>query len=187
MTAFDHQPDAACPCAVCGYHRGLPPNAQPVNDTTGAVLGEELEADEAVVAVARLRGGKFPGSTHTIPGNRRLSREEKRSASLLVYPDAERPQTRGDCLDGPRPCPWVSCRWHLYLDVSPVGSIKLNHPDKEPWELEETCALDVADRGGVTLDVVGRLVGITRERVRQIEAKAARRMGRNAELRAEAA
>jgi len=33
-----------------------------------------------------------------------------------------------------------------------TGSIKLNFPDKEIWEMEETCALDVADRGGITLE-----------------------------------
>ena len=42
---------------------------------------------------------------------------------------------------------FVSCKHHLYLDVNPAtGSIKLNFPDKEIWELEHTCALDVAER-----------------------------------------
>ena len=75
----------------------------------------------------------------------------------------------------------MSCRWHLYLDVdSDSGALKLNHREREPWELLETCALDVADRGGVTLEEVGRIVGITRERVRQIEVMALERArGRN--------
>ena len=51
-----------------------------------------------------------------------------------------------------RPCPYVSCKHHLYLDVTEFGGIKLNFPGLEVWELEETCALDVAERGGVTLD-----------------------------------
>lgn len=182
MTPFDHPPDAACTCAVCGYHRRLPPAPPPVNDTTAT----DLAVGPAVV-VQGLRDGKFRNNTHTIPGNRRLSREEKLAATLLVYPDVDRPRTRGDCVDGPRPCPFVGCKYHLYLDVTEAGAIKLNHPDKEPWELDETCALDVADRDGTTLERVGQLVGITRERVRQIEAKASRRMSRNAELRKEAA
>jgi hypothetical protein len=62
----------------------------------------------------------------------------------------------------------------LYLDVSDdSGAIKINHPDREVWELAETCALDVADRGdGVTLEEVGTLMNITRERVRQVEGRA---------------
>jgi DNA-directed RNA polymerase sigma subunit (sigma70/sigma32) len=48
----------------------------------------------------------------------------------------------------------------------------MNFPDKEPWELPETCALDVADRGGVTLEEVGGWLNLTRERVRQLEVHA---------------
>lgn len=82
-----------------------------------------------------------------------------------------RPKTRGECVDGPRPCPWVSCKYHLYLSVNPVtGTIKPAFPDREPWELSETCVLDVAERvGEPTLEEIGNLMNITRERVRQIE------------------
>ena len=52
-----------------------------------------------------------------------------------------------------------------------TGSIKFNFPDKEVWELDETCVLDVADRGGVTLEEVGAILNLTRERIRQIEFK----------------
>ena len=66
---------------------------------------------------------------------------------------------------------FVSCKHHLYLDVNPqTGSIKLNFPDKEVWDLSETCALDVAERGGMTLEEVGEILNLTRERVRQLEA-----------------
>src|SRR4029077_6719314 len=30
--------------------------------------------------------------------------------------DIERPRPRGDCVGGERPCPFVSCAHHLYLD-----------------------------------------------------------------------
>lgn len=86
--------------------------------------------------------------------------------------DEARPRRRADCADIPRPCPFLSCRHHLYLDVNPrTGSVKFNFPGKEPWELEETCALDVAEKGGVTLERVGELSNLTRERVRQIETR----------------
>lgn len=104
---------------------------------------------------------------------RRLTKEELREAALLpVIDEADRPQTRADCGSGPRPCPWVSCKHHLFLDVNPeTGSIKLNFPDKELTEMRETCALDVADRGGITLEEVGAILNLTRERIRQVEVR----------------
>ena len=51
------------------------------------------------------------------------------------------------------------------------GAIKLNFPDLEVWEMTETCALDVADRGGTTLEEVGAIMNLTRERIRQVEVK----------------
>jgi DNA-directed RNA polymerase sigma subunit (sigma70/sigma32) len=42
-------------------------------------------------------------------------------------------------------------------------------PGLEPWELPETCALDAADRGGMTLEEVGAILNLTRERIRQIQ------------------
>jgi hypothetical protein len=86
--------------------------------------------------------------------------------------DRARPRSRADCANGARPCMFVSCKHHLYLDVNPsTGSIKLNFPDKEIWELGETCALDVADRGGITLEEVGCIMNLTRERIRQVETR----------------
>lgn len=83
------------------------------------------------------------------------------------------PLTRAECEDGERPCPFVSCKHHLYLDVNPeTGSIKLNFPHLEPWEMAESCSLDVAERGGITLEEVGAIVNLTRERVRQVEVRA---------------
>ena len=89
-------------------------------------------------------------------------------------PVADRPRTRADCKDGPRPCAWISCRYNLFLDVKPNGNIRLNFPgvvtevdgfDRMP----ASCVLDVADEGGGTLEAVGDALGITREMVRQME------------------
>ena len=114
-----------------------------------------------------------------------MTRLTKRELELgrAMYPDVDepRPRTRGDCVNGIRPCPWVSCAHHLYLDVSDrTDAIKMNFPDLEPDELEETCSLDVADRGGVTLEQVGALVNITRDRIRQIEAAVMEHLKRKA-------
>lgn len=101
-------------------------------------------------------------------------------AEPVSYPeDAARPRTRGECEAASRPCPWVSCRYHLYLDVTRKGSLKLNFPDLEPWELPQTCALDVADRGEATLDQVGEAMNLSRERVRQLEQDTVRELGRS--------
>ena len=43
---------------------------------------------------------------------------------------------------------------------------------------EVVCALDIADQGGLTLEEIGELMGPTRERIRQIEAKALRKLKR---------
>jgi len=92
-------------------------------------------------------------------------------------PVESRPTTRGECVGGARPCPFVGCRYHLFLDVNMrTGSIKFNFPDLEPEQLNESCALDIADRGGVALEDVGELTNITRERVRQIEVRAMARL-----------
>lgn len=86
-----------------------------------------------------------------------------------TYPtDVVRPLTRGDCVGGARPCPWVSCRQHMLIDsISTAGEPRSHFDDVE--EMAETCALDVADRGGIPLEDVGDLMRLTRERIRQIE------------------
>ncbi len=88
--------------------------------------------------------------------------------------DEQRPRTREECAEGPRPCPWVGCKYHLYLDVTENGSLRLNYPNVEPWELGDSCSLDLADRDGMTLDEVGQILCVSRERVRQLESRGLR-------------
>jgi len=98
-----------------------------------------------------------------------LDPEEK---ELMGEIKSSRPHTRADCVSSPRPCVFVSCKYNLYLDVNPeTGSVKLNFPTKELWELEYTCALDVAEKGGITLEEVGEIMNLTRERIRQVETR----------------
>jgi hypothetical protein len=104
---------------------------------------------------------------------KQMLRERRRMIAQGTLPevlDYERPAHRSECREAARPCLYVSCRYHLYLDVNPVtGSIKINFPGKEAWELQDTCALDVAERGGITLEEVGDIMNLTRERIRQVE------------------
>ncbi len=154
-------------------------------------------------------------------GTAPLSRTEKEEAKQVRR---ERlpvlPATRSQCLSfrSGNPCPFVSCRHHLYLDVNPEsGAIKVNFPGlerlelAEPWPreprrvrvdgqqerlvfsgpprqhavldlslMEDTCSLDVGDRGEkrhdpldvrrrqIRLEDVGRKMRLTMERARQL-------------------
>lgn len=91
--------------------------------------------------------------------------------------DLDRPRTRAECVDGPRPCPWVSCKHHLFLEEN-AGALLYNFGNKEPHELdpENSCALDIADKGGVSLSDIGALMNVTREAVRQTEVRAIARI-----------
>lgn len=129
-----------------------------------------LERGEGDAPIGQGRQRKSRLRPKTIAG-RRLTRSEIeegiRLADDMWY---ERPKKRSECIDGPRPCPFVSCKYHLYLDVkTDTNSIKLNFPHLEVWDLEHSCALDVAERGGMTLEDVGHIMNLTRERVRQVE------------------
>lgn len=75
------------------------------------------------------------------------------------------PLTRGDCLDGPRPCPYIECRHHMLADL----------PDDDMVD-GHTCSLDSAVLGPMILEDVARVLGVTRERIRQIEDKAIKRL-----------
>jgi hypothetical protein len=94
-----------------------------------------------------------------------------------------RPSMRSECERGVRPCPFVACRYNLYLDVDPYnGSIKMNFPDLEVWQMQEFCALDIAGRGECTLEQVAEMMNITRERVRQVQNALLLRMSHSASV-----
>jgi hypothetical protein len=141
--------------------------------TEGALALQVEEMPPPVTREQRRSRRKRAIRARTISVKRMTKRELE--LGRLLYPESEeneRPELRSDCVGGARPCPFVSCKHHLYLDVSArTGAIKLNFPDLEVWEMSETCALDVADRGGTTLEEVGAIMNLTRERIRQVEVK----------------
>ncbi len=120
-----------------------------------------------------LRGGRKKASQKKIELEElRVQNADPEIHEIIEKLDGLRPKRRKDCLNRQRPCLFVSCKHHLYLDVNPeTGSIKFNFPDLEVWEMKETCSLDVADRGGITLEEVGEILNLTRERIRQVEVK----------------
>jgi len=95
-----------------------------------------------------------------------------------------RPKTRGDCASVPRPCPYVACKYSLYLDVSETGSIILNFPHLEPGQMpaHQSCSLDLSDRGAMTLEDIAVVTNLTRERIRQVELRALIRRARPAAI-----
>jgi hypothetical protein len=147
---------------------------------TGKPEAERVGLDEIEVAIGdgitreqRRSRRKRAVRARTISVKRMTKRELEIGRLLYPEDDHQKPRQRSACAEGARPCPYVSCKHHLYVDVSPrTGAIKLNFPDLEVWEMGDSCALDVADRGGTTLEDVGAIMNLTRERIRQVEVKA---------------
>jgi hypothetical protein len=71
------------------------------------------------------------------------------------------------------PCTQVACRYHL-------ADRRLGEPQLEPTR---DCALSVASEGPHTTEEVGRIAGLTRARVRQLEESAFKKLARSAALR----
>ena len=148
--------------------------------------GQPVEASKPAPTRDQLRSRRPRRTRARTLSVKRMAKRELEIGRLLFPVDEEaprRPQTRAECLDGPRPCPFVSCKYHLYLDVDPRnGAIKLNFPDIDVDGLRESCALDVADRGGALLEEVGAVMNLTRERVRQLELNSLAALGSPAQL-----
>lgn len=83
------------------------------------------------------------------------------SVSQMVYSGSVLPRIRGDCLAGgfneARPCLVTQCRHHLS-------------------GIDHSCALDVADEGEHTLEEVAEIMNLSRERIRQLEWRALRKL-----------
>jgi hypothetical protein len=80
------------------------------------------------------------------------------------------PKTRADCIDGPRPCPWNRCRYHLERadDFPDCDSTRQG---------QDTCALDVAGAGGLSLAKLAVILGDSPETIRQTEIEACKKLG----------
>jgi hypothetical protein len=151
---------------------GIQAEGVAVTETEGALAVAAKPDEPEVTREQRRSRRKRDVRARTISVKRMTKRELELGRMLYPEEAVEKPVTRADCASGERPCPFVSCKHHLYLDVSArTGAIKLNFPDLEVWEMVETCALDVADRGGTTLEEVGAIMNLTRERIRQVEVK----------------
>lgn len=98
-----------------------------------------------------------------------------------------RPRFRFECAGVCRPCPFITCYYNLFPEWSGLrGRNKKSGKKKkivrqtidDPLSVpaDRSCVLDVAEFGGLTLEEVGYVFNITRERVRQIQTQALRKM-----------
>jgi hypothetical protein len=142
---------------------------------------------------------KVPATRREATRKRRRFLVGRQAAAPVVRPEVpevirevlpRRPRVRAECENGPRPCPWVGCRYHLYLDTyttgdpeNPTPGLIIHRPDLEPLELPDTCLLDLAARGPYTLAQIGDIFDLSRERIRQIEAGALRKLARRTDAR----
>lgn len=132
-----------------------------------------------------------PGVRHWRTLTPRQVRNDTRRDYGALPTDHARPTTRGQCEPGgalyARPCPYMGCQYHLWVELTADGGIQFpstvldadGELRPEAWHVS-SCALDVADRGGSTLEVISVGLSLTRERVRQIERKGLRDLKRNA-------
>jgi hypothetical protein len=156
--------------AACNATPGSVPRVRVRRPDVGA---HEVE-DGCGVTVDRWRQLSFD---YVDPPEVQEARERARNAPVYAPAPGWRPVTRADCAQVPRPCPYVSCSQHNYLDVIASDSnraprIRLNHPGLEPHEMVDSCALDVAERGEHTLEEVAEATGMSPQRVDQISAAA---------------
>jgi hypothetical protein len=92
-----------------------------------------------------------------------------------LYP----PKHYADCMGKPEPCRHVFCEHHMVWcfiwGKKPTIRALLDKAES----LKYTCVLKAVEKkqGGLTLQEVGDILGITRERIRQIEEEALRKIG----------
>ena len=120
---------------------------------------------------------------------------------MLPNDELPHPKVRADCLGGQRPCLRLNCRYHLLIDHLPqlyhrtgvdarrfpgltqpeTRSRQNVNPDDTDavveylFAMKHTCTLDLVQPGGLTLEEVGQIFAVTRERIRQVEFKAVHR------------
>lgn len=110
-----------------------------------------------------------------------------------------RPRTWGECAGSEEPCPWYGCRYHLGVEVTPTGGLRvtddsrggystvtlaqLRSMSEAEWDTRigallahmdarDTCLLRLASQGPLTLDAIAERLNVTKQRVDQVRAEA---------------
>ena len=91
-----------------------------------------------------------------------------------VSPDT--PRIRRECPTGP--CPHVACRFHLWTErrFDQDGAVVALRETPAFGDADHTCTLHETARGPKTLEEIGAILDVSRERVRQIEGEALTRL-----------
>src|ERR1019366_6824460 len=87
-----------------------------------------MDRRKAIAEAAQRRQG-LPGraSPPAITTKMPLEPWDPADRAMWELHQLDRPKLRSDCLSGGpnmfRPCPWMTCKYHLGVDVSDVGSL----------------------------------------------------------------
>lgn len=101
-------------------------------------------------------------------------RAPRRSPKLVVMEQPREglpPGGRDECRTGPRPCPYVRCKHHLWMITAEErrGSGNLNTRSTVEPVTMTTCALDIAERGQeVSTREIAEMLGVSMRRVQQL-------------------
>ena len=102
-------------------------------------------------------------------------------AKKPLPPQPGRPRTRAQCHpdaglpNSCRPCPWIGCKYHLWVDVNSAGTIYLPYGDELPER--DSCALDVAEKNTeMTCAQIGAKMGFSETLVEHALKRLLRRM-----------
>ncbi len=150
MTAHHLPTTAARGCAVCGGE--LPETTRGRRLYCGSVC-------EAEVRLARLRAkylAKVGGKLER-PRPARKPRHERRAGKMRLGVVDQTPRVQECGGNRIRACERVECVYNARNDA----------PEAQP-----VCCLEVANDGGVGLDEVAQILGVSRQRVHQIESEA---------------
>jgi len=62
--------------------------------------------------------------------------------------------------------------------VTRTGLLRVNRRGTQPWQLEQSCSLDVADQGGVGMNQIAIMLGVTRQAADLVRVKATSKLCR---------
>jgi hypothetical protein len=103
----------------------------------------------------------------------------------LALADHRRPQTRAECEQFERPCPFVGCRHHLFLDVTAKGSIRFPFGDDVSVieTMAQTCSLDGAEQGETPVDELAKVFELSAQGMRLLYWQAMTHIGIKDDIR----